>query len=114
MDQRREPLPRRMIPGIRKAASVMALGFDSFKTYEGAAGMLDAYVAAGGNVIDTGWVYGHGVPEGFFGQWQSSLKEWDTSAPADVDPTEIAKVKSKLESAKVRLANQGGLNNKEK
>ena len=72
MDQRREPLPRRMIPGIRKAASVMALGFDSFKTYEGAAGMLDAYVAAGGNVIDTGWVYGHGVPEGFFGQWQSS------------------------------------------
>jgi tetratricopeptide (TPR) repeat protein len=48
------------------------------------------------------------------GQWQASLKEWDTSAPADVDPTEIAKVKSKLESAKVRLANQGGPNNKEK
>jgi Putative Zn-dependent protease, contains TPR repeats len=48
------------------------------------------------------------------GQWQSSLKEWDTSAPADVDPVEIAKVKSKLESAKVRLANQGGPNNKEK
>ncbi len=47
-------------------------------------------------------------------QWQTSLKEWDASAPADLEPAEIAKVKTKLESAKVRLANQGGPNNKDK
>ncbi|HEY6347062.1 MAG TPA: tetratricopeptide repeat protein [Bryobacteraceae bacterium] len=39
-------------------------------------------------------------------QWQISLKEWDSSAPADMDPPEIAKVKSKLENAKVRLAQE--------
>lgn len=39
-------------------------------------------------------------------QWESSLKEWETSSPADVQPEEIAKVKSKLEAAKVRLARE--------
>lgn len=72
MSQRRtEALPRRSIPGLAKPASVMATGFDSFRTYEDAAQMLDAFVAAGGNVIDTGWVYGRGRPEGYFGQWQA-------------------------------------------
>ena len=70
-ERRAEPLPRRTIPGLAKSASVMAMGFDSFRTYEDAAAMLDAFVAAGGNVIDTGWVYGDGRPEGYFGQWQS-------------------------------------------
>ena len=28
MDQGREPLPRRSIPGVAKSASVMALGFE--------------------------------------------------------------------------------------
>lgn len=40
-------------------------------------------------------------------QWESSLKNWDTSAPADLDPTEVAKVQKKLEGAKVRLAKEG-------
>jgi aryl-alcohol dehydrogenase-like predicted oxidoreductase len=72
IERRAEPLPRRTIPGLAKSASVMALGFDSFRTYEEAAAMLDAFVAAGGNVIDTGWVYGHGRPEGYFGQWRAA------------------------------------------
>lgn len=43
-------------------------------------------------------------------QWQISLKEWEASSPADLDPSEAAKVKSKLESAKVRLAKESSPN----
>jgi tetratricopeptide (TPR) repeat protein len=39
-------------------------------------------------------------------QWQSSLKEWNASAPADVEPDEVAKVQKKLDSARVRLAQE--------
>ncbi len=41
-------------------------------------------------------------------QWQMSLREWESSAKADVDETEIAKVTKKLEGARVRLAREGG------
>jgi tetratricopeptide (TPR) repeat protein len=41
-------------------------------------------------------------------QWQSSLKEWDGSLPADKEPEEIAKVQKKLENARVRLAKEQG------
>jgi tetratricopeptide (TPR) repeat protein len=40
-------------------------------------------------------------------QWQTSLKEWDTSSPSELRPEEITQVKSKLEGAKVRLAKEG-------
>ena len=39
-------------------------------------------------------------------QWQSSLKEWGTSAPAEVEPEEVAKVQKKLDGARVRLAKE--------
>jgi tetratricopeptide (TPR) repeat protein len=39
-------------------------------------------------------------------QWQSSLNEWHSSAPADVEPDEVAKVQKKLDSARVRLARE--------
>ena len=42
-------------------------------------------------------------------QWQSSLKDWQLSAPSDQDETEVAKVQKKLESARVRLARETGL-----
>lgn len=41
-------------------------------------------------------------------QWQSSLKEWSSSAPADVEPDEVAKVQKKLDGARVRLAQEEG------
>ncbi len=41
-------------------------------------------------------------------QWQSSLKEWQTSSPTDLDHAEMAKVQKKLEDAKVRLARETG------
>ncbi len=40
-------------------------------------------------------------------QWERSLREWDTSSPADLRPDEIAQVKAKLEAAKLRLARSG-------
>lgn len=40
-------------------------------------------------------------------QWQISLKEWQASSKAELDPEEVAKVQKKLESAKIRLAREG-------
>lgn len=40
-------------------------------------------------------------------QWEISLKEWNTSSPADLEPAEVAKVKNKLDGAKIRLAKEG-------
>jgi tetratricopeptide (TPR) repeat protein len=39
-------------------------------------------------------------------QWQISLKEWESGAPADLDQAEVAKTKNKLENARVRLAQE--------
>lgn len=39
-------------------------------------------------------------------QWQLSLQEFETASPGDVEPGDIAKVRSKLENAKVRLAKE--------
>jgi tetratricopeptide (TPR) repeat protein len=39
-------------------------------------------------------------------QWQLSMKEFNTSAPGDLEPDEIAKVQKKLDGARVRLAKE--------
>jgi Tfp pilus assembly protein PilF len=39
-------------------------------------------------------------------QWETSLKEWESSSPADIEPEEIAQVRRNLEAAKVRLARE--------
>jgi tetratricopeptide (TPR) repeat protein len=41
-------------------------------------------------------------------QWQTSLKAWNSSAPSDMEPDEVAKVQKKLDSARVRLAKEEG------
>jgi tetratricopeptide (TPR) repeat protein len=41
-------------------------------------------------------------------QWQSSVKEWQTSSPSEMDHAEMAKVQKKLDDAKVRLARETG------
>ena len=43
-------------------------------------------------------------------QWESSLNEWHVSAPADIEPDEVAKVQKKLDGARVRLAKEQGPN----
>jgi len=45
-------------------------------------------------------------------QWQTSLKEWDSSSPAELRPEEVTGVKKKLETAKVRLASENSSTNK--
>ncbi len=40
-------------------------------------------------------------------QWQLSLQEFEAGAPGDAEPGDIAKVRAKLENAKVRLAKEG-------
>ena len=41
------------------------------------------------------------------GQWEISYKEWNLSSPADLDAKQMAKVKDKLDNAKLRLAKEG-------
>lgn len=42
-------------------------------------------------------------------QWQLSLNEFARSAPADVEPGDVAKLQKKLESARVKLAREDSL-----
>jgi Tfp pilus assembly protein PilF len=39
-------------------------------------------------------------------QWEISVTEFSKSAPADIEPAEVAKVQKKLDTARVRLAKQ--------
>ena len=68
------------LPVFQKEASVIALGTDGFgvnRTREVAEELLDCYVAAGGNVIDSARMYGrpevgeYGICEGVTGEWMA-------------------------------------------
>jgi tetratricopeptide (TPR) repeat protein len=39
-------------------------------------------------------------------QWERSLEEWKKTTPAEVEPTDVAKVQKKLDGAKVKLAKE--------
>ena len=41
------------------------------------------------------------------GQYQNALNQWQTSAPGDVEPEEVARVQKKLDEGKVKLAREG-------
>ncbi|BCH12040.1 oxidoreductase [Mesorhizobium sp. 131-3-5] len=60
---------KRAIPGLAKPASVVALGFEDFRTFSSGSILLDAFFEAGGNLFDTGFVYGGGYTETLLGQW---------------------------------------------
>ncbi|BCH04141.1 oxidoreductase [Mesorhizobium loti] len=60
---------KRTIPGLVKPASVVALGFEDFRTFSSGSILLDAFFEAGGNLFDTGFVYGGGYTETLLGQW---------------------------------------------
>ncbi|MGJ4858093.1 aldo/keto reductase [Labrys sp. La1] len=66
------PIPRRAIPGLSQAASAVALGFEDFRSFSSAAILLDAFFEKGGNLFDTAFVYGAGITEKLFGEWQAS------------------------------------------
>ncbi|MGX5848475.1 aldo/keto reductase [Mesorhizobium sp. PL10] len=60
---------KRTIPGLSKPASVVALGFEDFRTFSSGSILLDGFFEAGGNLFDTGYVYGGGYTETLLGQW---------------------------------------------
>src|SRR5262249_28543928 len=62
-------IPKRNIPGLQPAASVLALGFEDFRSFSSGSILLDAFFEAGGNLFDTGWVYGGGYTETLLGEW---------------------------------------------
>ncbi|MBB3930791.1 putative dehydrogenase/aryl-alcohol dehydrogenase-like putative oxidoreductase [Kaistia hirudinis] len=62
-------VPRRRLAGIGKELSIVALGFEDFRTFASGAILLDAFYEAGGNLFDTGWVYGSGYTEKLLGEW---------------------------------------------
>jgi hypothetical protein len=39
-------------------------------------------------------------------EWELALKEWQSSSPSDQDPEEAARIRAKLESARMRLARE--------
>ncbi|MFL5015515.1 MAG: aldo/keto reductase, partial [Rhizobium sp.] len=60
---------KRAIPGLPKPVSLLALGFEDFRTFSSGSILLDAFFEAGGNLFDTGFVYGGGYTETLLGQW---------------------------------------------
>ena len=62
-------IPKRDIPGFARPASVVALGFEDFRTFSSGSILLDAFFEAGGNLFDTAFVYGSGYTEKLFGEW---------------------------------------------
>ena len=65
-------IAKRTIPGVKKPASVVAMGFEDFRTFSSAAIMLDGFFEAGGNLYDTAFVYGAGKTEALFGEWHTN------------------------------------------
>ena len=60
---------QRAIPGLSPPASIVALGFEDFRTFSSGSILLDAFFEAGGNLFDTGFVYGAGRTEALLGEW---------------------------------------------
>jgi predicted dehydrogenase/aryl-alcohol dehydrogenase-like predicted oxidoreductase len=65
-------IARRSLPGLPKRLSLVALGFEDFRSFTSGAILLDAFWEAGGNLLDTAFVYGAGYTEQLFGDWHSN------------------------------------------
>ncbi|WMT85777.1 aldo/keto reductase [Pelagibacterium sp. 26DY04] len=67
-----DKIGRTNVPGLPKPISRVALGFEDFRSFASAAILLDAFYEAGGNAFDTAFIYGKGITESLFGDWQAS------------------------------------------
>jgi predicted dehydrogenase/aryl-alcohol dehydrogenase-like predicted oxidoreductase len=63
------PMRRIALPGLRREASVIALGGANFETYTQAMILADAFYERGGNVLDSAWLYGGGRCDRLLGDW---------------------------------------------
>jgi predicted dehydrogenase/aryl-alcohol dehydrogenase-like predicted oxidoreductase len=62
-------IPKLEIPGVLRRTSCLALGFEDFRSFSSGAILLDAFFEAGGNLFDTGFIYGGGRTEALLGEW---------------------------------------------
>lgn len=65
-------IAKRQITGVSQPTSIVAMGFEYFPRFAGAAMLLDHFYERGGNLFDTAWIYGAGRSERFFGDWVRS------------------------------------------
>lgn len=63
------PMRRLVLAGLRRDASVIALGGANFETYTQAMILCDSFYERGGNVLDSAWLYGGGKCDRLFGDW---------------------------------------------
>jgi aryl-alcohol dehydrogenase-like predicted oxidoreductase/predicted dehydrogenase len=57
------------VPGVGKRMSRLVMGVDNQPDLAHASAIFDLFVEQGGNVFDTGYIYGGGVLEGRLGKW---------------------------------------------
>ena len=62
-------LPRQRIDGLDRPVSRLIMGCDNKNTIADGAIVWDAWMEAGGNAFDTGFIYGNGRHERVLGQW---------------------------------------------
>lgn len=66
-------MPARLLAGVPRPASTLAIGTSALGSYDRAAPVYDAFFEAGGNFFDTAWVYGQsfdpGCCERVLGRW---------------------------------------------
>lgn len=67
-----KPMRRRKLAALDREVSVLALGGANFETYTQAAILCDAFYEAGGNVLDSAWLYGHGTCDRLLGDWMAA------------------------------------------
>ncbi|HET7718150.1 MAG TPA: aldo/keto reductase [Bauldia sp.] len=67
-----KPMRRRMLPALGREVSVLALGGADVPTYTQMAILCDAFYEAGGNVLDSAWLYGQGRCDRLFGEWMAA------------------------------------------
>ncbi len=72
LEKRSDRIGRVSIPGLDKPVSQLALGFEDFRSFSSVAILLDAFYEKGGNAFDTAFIYGNGITETLFGDWQAS------------------------------------------
>lgn len=73
------PMKKRQVPRLSQPTSLVALGFEFFADFASGSILLDAFFEKGGNLFDTGFVYGGGKTETILGDWHTSrgLKRQD-------------------------------------
>ncbi|MFS0731162.1 aldo/keto reductase [Curtobacterium sp. 1P10AnD] len=68
-DRAGNPMRYGEIPGVGKRLSRLVMGVDNQLDLAHASAIFDHFVSRGGNVFDTGYIYGGGTMEGRLGKW---------------------------------------------